>query len=251
MALGSEAVERGKMLETTPRAAEMADRILVVEDDTESRTLLEDLLSTAGYEPLSASNALDALRLLYNSRPDLVLLDVMLPGSDGWEACRRIREASETPIVIVSARCSNVDILRGFELGADDYVAKPFDNRELLSRVRAILRRSNNGQGKEPSVLRCDGLEADLRTHHVSVKGRSVTLSPTEFRLLIYLMRKQNTVVTHRELLFHVWGPAYANEREYIKLYVRYLRRKIEDDPENPKYIVTQRGLGYRLSQGP
>jgi len=226
-------------------------QILVIEDDTESRTLLEDVLSAAGYEPLSASNTLEGLRHLYNSRPALVLLDIMLPGLDGWEACRRIREASEIPIIIVSARSSSTDILRGFELGADDYVRKPFEHKELLSRLRAVLRRSKNGDGKEPSVFRCDGLEADLRTHHVSVKGRRVMLSPTEFRLLIYLMRKQNTVVSHRELLFHVWGPAYVNEREYIKLYVRYLRKKLEEDPENPKYIVTQRGLGYRLAPEP
>ena len=229
----------------------MPDQILVIEDDPESRALLEDLLSAAGYEPLSASNTLEGLRRLYNSRPALVLLDIMLPGLDGWEACHRIREASDIPIIIVSARSSNTDILRGFELGADDYVRKPFEHKELLSRLRAVLRRSKNGNGKEPSVFRCDGLEADLRTHNVSVKGRRVMLSPTEFRLLIYLMRKQNTVLSHRELLFHVWGPAYVNEREYIKLYVRYLRKKLEEDPENPKYIVTQRGLGYRLAQEP
>ena len=234
------------MLETSS-----GDQILVIEDDPESRALLEDSLSAAGYVPLSTSNALDGLRLLYNSRPALVLLDIVLPGLDGWEACRRIREASEIPIIIVSGRSGHTDILRGFELGADDYVSKPFDKKELLSRVRAVLRRSKNGEGKELSVFRCDGLEADLRTHHVSVKGRKVTLSPTEFRLLIYLMRKQNTVVTHRELLFHVWGPSYVNERDYIKLYVRYLRKKLEKDPENPKYIVTQRGLGYRLTPGP
>ena len=215
----------------------MPDKILVIEDNTESRALLEDLLSAAGYEPLSASNALEGLRLLYNSHPALVLLDIMLPGIDGWEACRRIREASEVPIIIVSGRSSNIDILRGFELGADDYVIRPFEHKELLSRVRAVLRRSKNGNGKEPSVFRCDGLEADLRTHNVSVKGRRVMLSPTEFRLLIYLMRKQNTVVSHRELLFHVWGPAYVNETVNVKLYMCYLRKKLEEDPENPKYI--------------
>jgi len=229
----------------------MPDKILVIEDNTESRALLEDLLSAAGYEPLSASNALEGLRLLYNSHPALVLLDIMLPGIDGWEACRRIREASEVPIIIVSGRSSNIDILRGFELGADDYVIRPFEHKELLSRVRAVLRRSKNGDGKEPSALKCDGLEADLRTHRVSVKGRMVALSPTEFRLLIYLMRKQNSVVSHRELLFNVWGPAYVNEKEYIKLYVSYLRKKLEEDPEKPKYIVNQRGVGYRLAQGP
>ncbi|HLE81718.1 MAG TPA: response regulator transcription factor [Dehalococcoidia bacterium] len=229
----------------------MPDKILVIEDNTESRALLEDLLSAAGYEPLSASNALEGLRLLYNSHPALVLLDIMLPGIDGWEACRRIREASEVPIIIVSGRSSNIDILRGFELGADDYVIRPFEHKELLSRVRAVLRRSKNGDGKEPSALKCDGLEADLRTHRVSVKGRMVALSPTEFRLLTYLMRKQNSVVSHRELLFNVWGPAYVNEKEYIKLYVSYLRKKLEEDPEKPKYIVNQRGVGYRLAQGP
>jgi len=226
----------------------MPDKILVIEDNTESRALLEDLLSAAGYEPLSASNALEGLRLLYNSHPALVLLDIMLPGIDGWEACRRIREASDVPIIIVSGRNSNTDILRGFELGADDYVSKPFDHKELLSRVRAVLRRSKNNGGDEPAVLTCKEVHVDLRTHQVSVNSRRVTLSPTEFRLLVYLMRNQNKVIGHRELLFHVWGPAYVNEREYIKLYIRYLRKKLEEDPENPKYILTQRGLGYRLA---
>ena len=229
----------------------MPDQILVVEDDPESGALLEDLLSAAGYEPLSASNTLEGLRLVYNSRPVLVLLDVMLPGLDGWEACCRIRQASEVPFIIVSGRSSNTDILRGFELGADDYVAKPFDHRELLSRVRTVLRRSENGQGKEPSVFRCNGLEVDLRSHRVLVNGRRVTLSPTEFRLLIYLMRKQNRVISHKELLFHVWGPAYVNESDYIKLYMCYLRKKLEEDPNNPEYLVSQRGVGYRLAPGP
>jgi len=229
----------------------MPEKILVIEDDAEGRALLEDLLQAAGYEPLSACDAIEGLRLLYNSSPALVLLDITLPRLDGWEACRRIREASDIPVIILSGRSSNIDILRGFELGADDYVAKPFDHKELLSRIRAILRRSKNSEGKEPSVLRSDGLEADLRTHRVSVKGRHVALSPTEFRLLTYLLRKQNTVVTHRELLFHVWGPAYVHERGYIKLYMRYLRKKLEADPERPKYIITQRGLGYRLAKEP
>ena len=212
----------------------MGDRVLVVEDDPEARALLEDWLTRAGYEVLSSCNALEGIRLLYNSRPAVVLLDIMLPGIDGWEACRRIREASDVPVIIVSGRNSNTDILRGFELGADDYVSKPFDHKELLSRVRA--------------VLTCKEVHVDLRTHQVLVNGRRVTLSPTEFRLLVYLMRHQNKVIGHRELLFHVWGPAYVNEREYIKLYIRYLRKKLEEDPENPKYIVTQRGLGYRLA---
>src|SRR3989337_3751738 len=167
----------------------MPDKIRVIEDNTESRALLEDLLSAAGYEPLSASNALEGLRLLYNSRPALVLLDIMLPGIDGWEACRRIREASDIPIIIVSGRNSNTDILRGFELGAEDYVSKPFDHKELLSRVRAGLRRSKNNGGDEPAVLTCKEVHVDLRTHQVSVNSRRVTLSPTEFRLLVYLMR--------------------------------------------------------------
>ncbi len=229
----------------------MPDQILVIEDDPESRALLEDLLSAAGYEPLSASNTLEGLRVVHNSRPALVLLDIMLHGLDGWEACRRIRQASEVPFIIVSGRSSNTDILRGFELGADDYVTKPFDHRELLSRVRTVLRRSENGQGKEPSVFRCNGLEVDLRTHRVSVNGRRVTLSPTEFRLLIYLIRRQNRVISHKELLFHVWGPAYVNETEYVKLYMCYLRKKLEEDPNNPKYLVNQRGVGYRLAPGP
>jgi two-component system KDP operon response regulator KdpE len=224
-------------------------RILVIEHDRETSVRLKDSLIQAGYEPLEASNAIEGMRLLYNSHPSVVLLDTEIPGLDGWEACRRIREASDIPIIIVSGRNGSNDILRGFELGADDYVSKPFDHKELLSRVRAISRRSKNDAAGEPAVLTCNDLRVDLRTYEVVANGRTVTLSPTEFRLLVYLMRNRNRVATYRELLYHVWGPAYIHEKDYVKLYVRYLRKKLEEHPDGHKYIVTHRGLGYRLAE--
>ncbi len=229
----------------------MVTRILVIEDNLETRTLYKDWLAQAGFEPLLAATGAEGVRFLYNYRPVLILLDLMLPGMDGWETCRRIREACDIPIIIVSGKNDKSDIVRGFELGADDYITKPLDHRELVARIRAVLQRNKNKQTDEPSIFSCNGLRVDLRTHIVSVEGRKVKLSPTEFRLLSYLARNQEKVIGHKELLLRVWGPAYINEREYIKLHILYLRRKIEEDPGNPKYILTERGIGYRLTAEP
>ena len=229
----------------------MATRRLVIDDDPEVRNLFKERLAQAGFDPLLASTGSEGMRLLYTYRPSMVLLDIVLPGMDGWETCRRIREACDVPVIIISGKSTKSDIIRGFELGADDFVVKPFDYKELLARVRAVLERSKNKQGEEPSVFVCNALRIDVRTHSVTVNQRRVNLSPIQFRLLSYLARNLNKVVTHKELLLRVWGPAYINEREYIKLNILYLRKKIEIDPKNPAYIITERGVGYRLAAEP
>ena len=226
--------------------SQVADRILVIEDDRESR--LEDRLRRAGYEPLSAASAQEGMRLFYDSHPALVLLDIMLPGADGWDTCRRISEASDIPIITLSSRTSHTDILRGFELGVEDHMTKPFDPAELLSRVRALLQRRSHAEDK-PTVPKRNGLEVNLRTSQVSLNGRNVGLSPTESSLLVQLMRKQNGVVAHRELPFHARGPAYVCDEEHISVYTWFLRKKPEKDSEDPKYVMTERGPGHRVTK--
>ncbi len=226
----------------------MSNRVLVIDDDLEIRNLLKERLSQSGFEPLLAATGSEGMRLLYSYRPSMILLDILMPGMDGWETCRRIREACDVPVIIVSGKNNKNDIVRGFELGIDDFVTKPFECRELIARLRAVLERSKGGHAEEPSVFSCKGLRVDIRSHAVTVDDRKVKLSPTQFSLLHYLARNLNKVVSHKELLLRVWGPAYVNEREYIKLHILYLRKKIESDPKNPKFIVTERGVGYRIS---
>jgi len=224
------------------------ETVLVIEDEPEMQSLIRTWLGRAGYEVLLAADGLQGLRHLYSSRPGLVLLDVMLPRLDGWEICRRIREACETPVIMVTAKNTRPDVIKGFDLGADDYITKPFDFPELLARIRSVLRRTGGTQKEETPVFKWSGLEVDFRTHRVSLEGKPVSLSPTEFRLLACLVRNLNRVVSHEQLLLSAWGPAYVNEKEYIKLYVRYLRKKLERDPEAPRFILTERGMGYRFA---
>ncbi len=228
----------------------MPDQILVIEDDPESRALLEDLLSAAGYEPLSASNTLEGLRVVHNSRPALVLLDIMLHGLDGWEACRRIRQASEVPFIIVSGRSSNTDILRGFELGADDYVTKPFSAGDVAARVRAVLRRTTLWD-ERPELAFCSrGLIVDFARHRVTVNNEEVNLTATEYRLLSYLARNADRVVTPDQILEKVWGEDYIGETHLLQVNITRLRQKLKDDAKNPKYILTKPGIGYMMLKG-
>jgi two-component system KDP operon response regulator KdpE len=182
--------------------------------------------------------------------PDVVLLDLMLPKMDGYTVCRRIREFSTVPIIMLTARSSQVDLVHGFEVGADDYLTKPFDVAELLMRVQAVLRRS-----KWPEEIltrqefKVGPIEIDFAQHLVTVDGEPVKLTPTEYRLLAYLAANPNRVIMHRELLRGVWGPEYGGETEYLRVYIRYLRQKLEPDPSNPQYLLTQPGAGYMLYQ--
>jgi two-component system KDP operon response regulator KdpE len=210
-------------------------------------------LEREGYEVIQAANGKEGLRHLARSQPDLVLLDIMMPEVNGWETCRRIREISNVPIIMLTARSQEMDIVRGLKMGADDYVTKPFDLSELRARIRALLRRSREMRPETtaPPVLDDGWLRIDLNKREVTVNRKLVDLTPTEFRLLSALVQKAGCVLPHRQLLRQVWGPEYGDEIHYLKLYIRYLRQKLEKDPSNPRYLLTEWGVGYRFREFP
>jgi two-component system KDP operon response regulator KdpE len=182
--------------------------------------------------------------------PDLVMLDIMLPDRSGFDVCRAIREFSEVPIVMLTARGEEIDKVTGLNAGADEYLTKPLGAEELLARVKAILRRTRFGHVQTPPATFTTGdLTIDFRQHRVTVAGKEIKLSATEFRLLEQLALHAGSVLSHRDLLSAVWGPDYRDDIEYLRVYIRYLRQKIEDDPARPRYILTQPGVGYRLAR--
>ena len=190
------------------------------------------------------------LMSLERGRVDLVVLDLMLPKVDGYTVCSRIREFSSVPVIMLTARSSKVDLVHGFEVGADDYLTKPFDVAELLMRVQAVLRRSKwPEEVMARQLFKTGPIEIDFAQHRVTVDGEPVKLTPTEYRLLVYLASNANRVLLHRELLRAVWGPEYGEETEYLRVYERYLRQKLEPDPSSPQYLLTQPGAGYMLYQ--
>jgi len=224
-------------------------KILVVDDDTEFLELTRTWLQNGGYEVVTAGDGLSGLRHVYSSRPNLVLLDANMPGVDGWDVCRRIRDICETPVIMVTVNGRTSDILRGFGLGIDDYITKPVNFPELVARVGAILRRSRQDDAtEEPSTFHEGALEVDWKSHQVYLEGHRVKLSPTEFRLLSCLIKNRGWIVTHEQLLEKAWGPNYIGDRSFVKLYIRYLRKKLEKDPAHPKFILTERGVGYRFA---
>jgi len=226
--------------------------ILVIDDDRRLTTALELYLSNHGYRIVCAYDGREGLRALHEHAPDLVILDVMMPEMDGWETCQRIREVSNVPIVILTARGSESDRITGLRLGADDYVAKPFSMRELEARVEAVIRRSRYQRPKDAFLLYADqDLAIDGGKWEVRRKGEVVGLTPTELRVLFYLATHANRVVTHEELLEHVWGSEYVSETDYPKLFVWRIRQKIEQDPTHPRYISTVRGIGYCFNAAP
>jgi two-component system KDP operon response regulator KdpE len=227
----------------------MKEKILVVDDSTEFLGLVQTWLHNAGYEALTAEDGVAGLRRVFSSRPDLVLLDVNMPHLNGWEVCRQIRAMSDIPVIMLTVNKQRVDVLKGFEFGADDYITKPFDFPELIARIGAVLRRSAKGkQQDKPSTFRYDELEVNWRSRQVYVRGEPVKLSPTEFKLLACLIENRGWVITHEELLRKAWGPNYIGDKSYVKLYIRYLREKIEKEPSKPELILTERGIGYRFS---
>ena len=227
----------------------MKGKILVVDDDTEFLELTRTWLQNGGYEVVTAGDGLSGLRHVYSSRPNLVLLDANMPGVDGWDVCRRIRDICETPVIMVTVNGRTSDILRGFGLGIDDYITKPVNFPELVARVGAILRRSRQDDAtEEPSTFHEGALEVDWKSHQVYLEGHRVKLSPTEFRLLSCLIKNRGWIVTHEQLLEKAWGPNYIGDRSFVKLYIRYLRKKLEKDPAHPKFILTERGVGYRFA---
>ncbi len=222
-------------------------RVLVVEDEESFSDALSYMLRREGYEVEIAATGPDALTSFDRAGADLVLLDLMLPGLSGTEVCRELRNRSKVPIIIVTARDTEVDKVVGLELGADDYVTKPFSSRELIARVRAVLRR-----GGEPDELITNTVEAgpvrmDVERHTVSVDGRSVNMPLKEFDLLELLLRNAGRVLTRGQLIDRVWGSDYVGDTKTLDVHVKRLRAKIEPDPGNPKYLVTVRGLGYKF----
>jgi DNA-binding response OmpR family regulator len=223
-------------------------RILVVDDEERMVRFIRLNLEHDGFrvsEAFKGSQALDKLR---STMPDLVLLDVMLPDIDGFEVLKMIREVSSVPVIMLTAKGEEDDRVRGLEAGADDYVTKPFSPRELVSRVRAVLRRTEAAGGSTHGLIEVDDrLKIDFDRHEVWVEGKLVNLRPTEYRLLYHLVQNAGWVISHDQLLANVWGYEYRDEPHYVRLYINYLRKKIEKDPANPQYILTERGIGYRF----
>ncbi len=224
-------------------------RILVVDDEPKLVRLVREILSATEYEVLAASNGSHAIEMIAMENPDLVLLDLILPGEiDGYEVARRVREFSNIPIIMLTARVREADILRGFEIGADDYITKPFNAKELLARIRAVLKRSSTeATGPAEAELVYGELKIDQAQRKVSVAGREIRLTHTEYSLLHELAAHCNQVMLHEQLLVAVWGPEYRDDIEYLRAYIHYLRQKIEPDPANPRIILRSPGVGYML----
>lgn len=226
-------------------------RVLVVDDEPETVKYVSANLRARGYEVLTAEDGRTALKVFEESVLDLVILDIMMPGPDGFEVCRAIRRRSDVPIIMLSARGQERDIVRALDLGADDYLTKPFGVAEMLARVRAVLRRTSQTAVMPRPPLSVGDLEIDFAKREVTVGGYEVRLTPTEYDLLVHLAINAGRVLTHRALLQAVWGPEYGDESEYLWAYIRRLRRKIEPDPSNPRYIQTQPGVGYYFTASP
>jgi two-component system KDP operon response regulator KdpE len=223
-------------------------RILVVDDEERMVRFIRLNLEHDGFQVIEANNGTQAINKIRSSLPDLILLDVMMPDIDGFEVLRMIREISTVPAIMLTAKGEEEDRVRGLEMGADDYITKPISPRELVSRVRAVLRRTELGGGKTHGLIEVDDrLKIDFDRHEIWVEGKLVQLRPTEYRLLYHLVQNAGWVLTHDQILTKVWGYEYQDEPHYVRLYINYLRQKLEKDPANPKYILTERGVGYRF----
>jgi two-component system KDP operon response regulator KdpE len=228
---------------------EDARLILVVDDEARMRRFMHMNLDLEGYRVIEAENGLEALTRVREDLPDLVLLDVMMPEMDGFETLRLIRETSSVPVIMLTVKSEEEDRVRGLELGADDYVTKPFSPRELASRIKAVLRRAEMPTPAGPAVINIDDrLQIDFNRRQVIVDGKEIKLRPTEYRLLYHLVNNAGWTLPHETLLAKVWGHEYRDETHYLRLYITYLRQKIEEDPAHPQYILTERGLGYRFA---
>jgi DNA-binding response OmpR family regulator len=223
-------------------------QILVVDDEERMVRFIRLNLEHDGFRVSEAFNGNQAINKIRSNLPDLVLLDVMLPDIDGFEVLRIIREVSSVPVIMLTAKGEEDDRVRGLELGADDYITKPFSPRELSSRVRAVLRRTETSGPSTHGLIEVDDrLKIDFDRREVWVEGELVKLRPTEYRLLYHLVQNAGWVISHDQLLAKVWGYEYRDEPHYVRLYINYLRKKLEKDPSNPKYILTERGIGYRF----
>ncbi|MEW6142561.1 MAG: response regulator transcription factor [Chloroflexota bacterium] len=224
-------------------------KIFLVDDETKLLRLVRANLEPAGYEVLTATDAAAALKLLEMEAPDLVILDIMLPDMDGYEVCQRVREISDVPIIFLTAKAQDTDKVKGLRLGADDYITKPFNIEELLARIENVMRRArpperDNAHG----AVTYGDVSIDFLRRRVCVRGKEIALTLTEYKLLSCLISNAGRVMLHGELLNRVWGPEYHDELEYLRAYILHLRRKIEDDPSQPKYIMSKPGIGYMFA---
>jgi len=222
--------------------------ILVVDDEERMSRFIRLNLEHDGFQVVEANRGMKAINLIRERIPDLVLLDVMMPDLDGFEVLQLIRESYQVPVIMLTAKGEEDDKVKGLELGADDYVTKPFSPRELVSRVKAVLRRNDQGGTSGDGTIDVDDhLKIDFGRREVWLDGELVKLRPTEYRLLYHLVQNAGWVLTYDQILAKVWGYEYRDEPHYVRLYVNYLRQKLEQDPANPKYILTERGVGYRF----
>ncbi len=226
----------------------MPEKILVIDDEEATLELLRILLERKGFDVIRASRAEEGLRQAYRTHPDLVLLDIMMPEMDGWEVCRRLRELSDVPIIFISARNEMRDVVNGLEMGADDYIVKPYEGEELVARVRAHLRRAPQAVVSEELGFNSGEFRINFLNREVTVRGKVVHLTPKEFSLLGVLVRNSGRVITRADLVKEAWGTSYGYAVDSLKLYIHYLRLKIESDPQRPEYILTSRGVGYRFA---
>jgi two-component system KDP operon response regulator KdpE len=227
----------------------VSHKILVIDDDARFIRMVEKVLTHQGYEALTAGSGQAGLRLLFKHRPDLVLLDVVMPQMDGWQTCQRIRDISDVPVIILTGnRVDEDDVAYGLDHGADDYLIKPVGNKELIARIRAILRRAALAPAqciREGVTYNDDYLGVDIAKRQVMVNGKRIKLSPREFRLFSLLIENACHILTHQQLLEKVWGWEYTDDVDYVRIYISHLRRKIEAEPSEPKYIMTETGVGY------
>ncbi len=225
-------------------------RVLVVDDDKTLVRLMREALSKADFEVITASNGIDALQELYSRQPDEVLLDVMMPRMDGWETAARIRQVSKVAVIMLTGKDAESDKLKGFSIGVDDYVTKPFSFAEMVARVGAVMNRARQvAPDHKPKRYASGDLVIDTDARRVTKGGKVIELTPTEYRLLATLAENAGRVLSHEQLLNKVWGYEFGEDTGYVKRYIWYLRRKIEDDPRKPDHILTERGFGY-LFQG-
>jgi two-component system KDP operon response regulator KdpE len=223
-------------------------KILVVDDEERMVRFIRLNLEHDGFIVLEAFNGKQALQRVRDATPDLILLDVMMPDLDGFDVLQMLREINNVPVIMLTAKGEEDDRVRGLELGADDYITKPFSPRELVSRVKAVLRRTEGASGGMHGLIQVDErLKIDFDRREIWLEGKIVKLRPTEYRLLFHLVQNAGWVVSHDQLLAKVWGYEYRDEPHYVRLYINYLRQKLEKDPANPKYILTERGVGYRF----
>jgi two-component system KDP operon response regulator KdpE len=225
--------------------------VLVVDDESRMVEFIAMNLELEGFRVVRAANGSEALEKASREHPDLVLLDIMMPEMDGFETLECLRETTSVPVIFLTAKSEEVDRIKGLDLGADDYITKPFSPRELVSRIRAVLRRTEPAAVTSSEIVVDNELRVNFDQRKVIVRGQEVRLRPTEYRLLYQLVTNAGKLLTHEVLLSRVWGAEYRDEDQYVRLYITYLRQKIEKDPKNPKYILSERGLGYRFKEFP